>query len=122
MIPKSILDDICGHVPNRNDWTMTKAQEWFDLLKKNNIKGLRGPAWLYKEVHDHYNAYQPETEWKRTVFGALSIQPIIKQAEQKLCQNKYHEVVHLAREQIHHELESLDSYYCPTCNAFWREP
>jgi hypothetical protein len=48
----------------------------------------------------------------------------MKQAEEKLCKCESKEsVVQLPSFDIRpHELESLDQYYCPQCNSFWREP
>jgi hypothetical protein len=44
-------------------------------------------------------------------------------ANQEVCTEPEHNIIHLDRLDVRpHELESLDEFYCPTCNKFWREP
>ena len=44
-------------------------------------------------------------------------------AEKGVCKNPEHTIIHLDRLDVTpHELESLDEFYCSSCNKFWREP
>jgi len=46
----------------------------------------------------------------------------IETAHQFVCKTPEHPIVYLTTHEIDHEIESLDSFYCPTCNAYWQEP
>lgn len=112
--PKHVLDDIVVIVPEE-EWSMTKAQEWKEILDKHGIELFT--VYLFTEVRAHYKNYDLMTH-----ENIMSPPPLYKRAEKKLCENKYHEFIYLETEEIDHELLSLNSFYCPTCNAFWREP
>jgi hypothetical protein len=44
-------------------------------------------------------------------------------AEFGICENAHHKIVILGSVMIseHNGTISLDEFYCPTCNKFWRE-
>lgn len=47
----------------------------------------------------------------------------VKGAIHSVCKNPEHTIIHLDRLDVTpHELESLDEFYCSSCNKFWREP
>ncbi len=47
----------------------------------------------------------------------------VKKAQHRICQNNEHDIVFIDTiEGIGTEFESLDGFYCSTCNSFWREP
>jgi hypothetical protein len=49
----------------------------------------------------------------------------MKEAKKQLCTCKVKEsnIVYLNTVKLeNHELDSLDEFYCTTCNSFWREP
>jgi hypothetical protein len=45
-------------------------------------------------------------------------------AEKGVCKAIDHQIIRTDRISLddRHEIESLDGFYCPTCNKFWREP
>lgn len=55
-----------------------------------------------------------------------SMQPVTRsyaKAEPGICKATDHTIIYIDTiEGVGTEFETLDGFYCPTCNKFWREP
>jgi hypothetical protein len=43
------------------------------------------------------------------------------QAEEGICRDAFHNIVVLGSLPATEDVGSIDEFYCPTCNKFWRE-
>ncbi|MDK2600766.1 hypothetical protein QO179_25040 [Bacillus stercoris] len=110
-LDKRVMDDIvCRY--SKSQWDMGEALHWHRILK--NEKGIMLPPLgiFFSKVRDHFDEFDKEME---DYVHQNYENPIrVTYANQDKCTNKQHNVVLLGKE------ESF-MYYCPVCNAYWKE-
>lgn len=109
------IDDIVTSM-DKKEWNTLEALLWQKRLEHKGIV-VRDVIAFYKEVMERFDTLDAE------MHAAI---PSVTKALERVCicqrSSEKMKIIHLETEKVDHELMELHSFYCPTCNSFWREP